>query len=317
MVGIKDIAKKAGVSISTVSYALNGSPKVTDATRQRIVAIADELNYIPNMAARTLKTQKTKIVGIYLANYSGVFYGELLHGLTDTLLAKGYELIVCSGMKAHRFLPERMIDGAIILDMGFSTEELLEYADRGHKIIVLDREVEHPNVRQVLLDNKAGATLAVDYLKTGFTGKFYIVTGPTNTYDSEERLRAALSELERFRDEEVIVIPGDFSKATGEKAAQQIEEEWAGEPVAVFALNDEMAIGMYNYFAKTQLVIGRDVKVIGFDNTEVGQYLHPRLATIEYSKYKWGAVAAEKLLKLLEDEMVEDEIIYTSLIPSN
>ncbi|MBC1800652.1 LacI family DNA-binding transcriptional regulator [Listeria booriae] len=317
MVGIKDIAKKAGVSISTVSYALNGSPKVTDATRKRIVAIADELNYIPNMAARTLKTRETKIVGIYLANYSGIFYGQLLHGLTDTLLSKGYELIVCSGKKAHRFLPERMIDGAIILDMDFATDELLGYAERGHKIVVLDREIAHPNIRQVLLDNKAGATLAIDYLKTGFSGRFYLVTGPENTYDSEERLKAALSELERFRDEEVIVIPGDFSKATGEKAAQQIEQEWDGRPVAVFALNDEMAIGMYNYFAKTKLQIGRDVKLVGFDNTEVGQYLQPRLATIEYSKYKWGAVAAEKLLKLLEGEQVADEIIYTSLIPSN
>ncbi|MBC2188266.1 LacI family DNA-binding transcriptional regulator [Listeria booriae] len=317
MVGIKDIAKKAGVSISTVSYALNGSPKVTDATRKRIVAIADELNYIPNMAARTLKTRETKIVGIYLANYSGIFYGQLLHGLTDTLLSKGYELIVCSGKKAHRFLPERMIDGAIILDMGFATDELLGYAERGHKIVVLDREIAHPNIRQVLLDNKAGATLAIDYLKTGFSGRFYLVTGPENTYDSEERLKAALSELERFRDEEVIVIPGDFSKATGEKAAQQIEQEWDGKPVAVFALNDEMAIGMYNYFAKTKLQIGRDVKLVGFDNTEVGQYLQPRLATIEYSKYKWGAVAAEKLLKLLEGEQVADEIIYTSLIPGN
>ncbi|MBC2257947.1 LacI family DNA-binding transcriptional regulator [Listeria booriae] len=317
MVGIKDIAKKAGVSISTVSYALNGSPKVTDATRKRIVAIADELNYIPNMAARTLKTRETKIVGIYLANYSGIFYGQLLHGLTDTLLSKGYELIVCSGKKAHRFLPERMIDGAIILDMGFATDELLGYAERGHKIVVLDREIAHPNIRQVLLDNKAGATLAIDYLKTGFSGRFYLVTGPENTYDSEERLKASLSELERFRDEEVIVIPGDFSKATGEKAAQQIEQEWDGKPVAVFALNDEMAIGMYNYFAKTKLQIGRDVKLVGFDNTEVGQYLQPRLATIEYSKYKWGAVAAEKLLKLLEGEQVADEIIYTSLIPSN
>ncbi|MBC1615969.1 LacI family transcriptional regulator [Listeria booriae] len=317
MVGIKDIAKKAGVSISTVSYALNGSPKVTDATRKRIVAIADELNYIPNMAARTLKTRETKIVGIYLANYSGIFYGQLLHGLTDTLLSKGYELIVCSGKKAHRFLPERMIDGAIILDMGFATDELLGYAERGHKIVVLDREIAHSNIRQVLLDNKAGATLAIDYLKTGFSGRFYLVTGPENTYDSEERLKAALSELERFRDEEVIVIPGDFSKATGEKAAQQIEQEWDGKPVAVFALNDEMAIGMYNYFAKTKLQIGRDVKLVGFDNTEVGQYLQPRLATIEYSKYKWGAVAAEKLLKLLEGEQVADEIIYTSLIPSN
>lgn len=81
MVGIKDIAKKAGVSISTVSYALNGSPKVTEETRARIQAIARDLNYVPNMAARTLKRRQTNIIGVYLADYAGSFYGELLDGI--------------------------------------------------------------------------------------------------------------------------------------------------------------------------------------------------------------------------------------------
>ncbi|EHL2570966.1 LacI family DNA-binding transcriptional regulator, partial [Listeria monocytogenes] len=154
MVGIKDIAKKAGVSISTVSYALNGSPKVTEKTRKRIMTIANELNYIPNMAARTLKTRETKIIGVYLTNYGGIFYGTLLEGLTQTLYKHGYELIACSGTKTHRFLPEKMIDGAIILDANFPSSEIINYANRGHKLVVLDRELTHENVSQVLLDNK-------------------------------------------------------------------------------------------------------------------------------------------------------------------
>ena len=89
-----------------------------------------------------LKKQETKIIGVFLTNYSGAFYGQLLNGMQEALSMKGYELIVCTGKESHRFLPERMIDGAIILDATFSSEELINYAKRGHKIIVLDREIE-------------------------------------------------------------------------------------------------------------------------------------------------------------------------------
>ncbi|WP_239253785.1 LacI family DNA-binding transcriptional regulator [Listeria ilorinensis] len=314
MVGIKEIAKKAGVSISTVSYALNGSSKVTEKTRNKIIAVAEELNYTPNMAARSLKRRETNIIGIYLTDYSGAFYGEMLNGVTQTLVANGYELIVCSGAQSHRFLPERMIDGAIILDYSFSTEEILEYANRGHKMVVLDREIEHPNIRTVLLDNQAGSILAVDHLRHGFKGDFYLVTGPKGTYDSDERLKAAQSELSRFKDQNVYVIQGDFSKEAGRAAAERITREWKHQ-VAVFAMNDETAIGMYDYFKHTELVIGRDVRIVGFDNIEIVKYLDPKLTTIGYSKYRRGAVAAENLIHLLKGEEVHRrDMIYTTLI---
>lgn len=315
MVGIKDIAKKAGVSISTVSYALNNSSKVTEKTRAKIMAIANDLNYIPNMAARTLKTRETKIIGVYLTSYGGVFYSELLDGLTNSLYKHGYELIACSGKKSHRFLPEKMIDGAIILDATFPTEEILNYADRGHKLVVLDREITHENIGQVLLDNRAGSTLAIDYLSTNFSGDFYIVTGPDDSYDAMIRLQTAKGELARFGDKEVHIIEGDFSEASGELAAKKIEKEWE-KPVSVFALNDNMAIGMYRHFQQTNLKIGEDIRIVGFDNTPISEYLNPRLSTIEYSKYKWGALAAEQLVKLLEGKEATNEIIYTTLITS-
>ena len=143
MVGIKDIAKTAGVSISTVSYALNGSNKVTEETRQRIEQIAAELNYVPNMAARTLKRQQTNIIAVYISDYGGSFYSELMEGIKQGLNAFDYEIIVCSGQKSHLFLPERMVDGGIILDWTFKNEEIINFADRGHPIVVLDREIEN------------------------------------------------------------------------------------------------------------------------------------------------------------------------------
>lgn len=313
MVSIKDIAKQAGVSISTVSYALNGSPKVTEETSNRILAVAKELNYVPNAAARNLKKRETKIIGAFLTDFEGAFYGELLQGMKEVLNKKGYDLIVCSGSQSHRLLPERMIDGAIVLDAFFNSEELLQYADRGHKLVVLDRELSHPNVNQVLLDNKAGATFAIEYLMESGYRKIYIVCGPEDAFDSNQRLQAARQAVERNGQVECIELKGNFTKASGEEAARLIVAEYT-EPVGVFCLNDEMAIGFYNVVNESPYQIGENINLVGFDNNEISQYVQPRLASIDYSKRKWGAVAAEQLIKLIEEESVEDERIYVTLV---
>lgn len=313
MVSIKDIAKKAGVSISTVSYALNGSSKVTDETSAKILAIARELNYVPNAAARTLKKRESKIVGVFLTDFKGDVYGELLDGMKEVCNAQGYDLIVCSGKQSHRMLPERMIDGAIILDQTFSSEELIQYADRNHRIVVLDRELDHPNINQVLLDNKAGATLATEYLVERGHKKIYVVTGPDGSYDSNQRMKAVKLVANRAEDVEWIEIPGNFKKSGGERAAEQIIQEYT-EPAAVFCLNDDMAIGLCDRLADTEYRIGEHIHVIGFDNIELTRYMQPRLATIDYSKQKWGALASEQLIKIISGEKVEHERIYVTLV---
>jgi DNA-binding LacI/PurR family transcriptional regulator len=314
MVGIRDIAQQAGVSISTVSYALNGSSKITEETRQRILKIADELNYIPNMAGRALKRKQTNIIGIYFTDYGGYFYGQILEGVGSTLKKHGYELIVCSGKKSHLFLPEKLIDGAIILDVTYKSEEIFRYANRGHNIVVMDRELDHQNVSQVLLDNIGGATLAIDYLVQKEINKVYVVSGPDIAYDSRIRLETAMDELERYDHIESIVLRGEFSKESGMQAAKAIVQEWNGEPVGVFALNDGMAIGMYDMLKDSPLQIGKDIKIIGFDNDEISSYITPALSTFEYSKFKWGAVAAEKIVQLLEGKKVKNDLIYTTLL---
>ncbi|PQD30864.1 LacI family DNA-binding transcriptional regulator [Enterococcus faecalis] len=313
MVGIKDIAKKAGVSISTVSYALNGSSKVTEETRTRIQAIAEELNYVPNMAARTLKRRQTNIIGVYLADYGGSFYGELLEGIKKGLALFDYEMIVCSGKKSHLFIPEKMVDGAIILDWTFPTKEIEKFAERGHSIAVLDRTTEHRNIRQVLLDNRGGATQAIEQFVNVGSKKVLLLSGPEKGYDSQERLAVSTRELTRFGIPYEI-IQGDFTEPSGYAAAKKILSQPQTEPVDVFAFNDEMAIGVYKYVAETNYQMGKDIRMIGFDNSELGAFVQPRLATIAYSKHRWGMVAAEKIIHLMRGEAAESEHIYTRFI---
>lgn len=314
MVGIKDIAKEAHVSISTVSYALNGSTKVTEETRARIVKIADDLNYIPNRAGRNLRKKETNIIGVYLATYGGTFYGDLLEGIMGTAKENNYDMIVCSGGRSHLFLPERMIDGAIILDAGFSDNELIDYADRGHKIVVMDRKIEHENIRRILVDNRLGAETAIEALLEKPVSLVYLITGPPDSFDSRERLEAAIEKLTE-NDQSYEVIEGDFSEASGQKIGKMIHEKWT-ETVAVFSFNDEMAIGMYNYFKNTELKIGKDIRVIGFDNLLVSNYMEPRLASIAYSKHKWGSIAAQSLIDLIKEEPVENKVLKTTLVKS-
>ncbi|QTH46321.1 LacI family DNA-binding transcriptional regulator [Cohnella sp. LGH] len=314
MASIKDIAKQAGVSISTVSYALNGSDKVTKETAAKILQIAEELHYFPHAAARLLKKRQSNLIGIFLTDFSGNFYGDLLQGVKEYLSGKGYDLLVCSGEKSRRLIPERMIDGAMVLDVTFSDKELLRYAGKGHKTVVLDRELAHPNVNQVLLDNKAGATLAMEYLLEQGHDKIYAVTGPVGSYDANQRLRAVRQVAERAPHARVVELPGNFSRASGEAAARTISEDY-DRPVAVFCLNDEMAVGAYRYFTThTDLKIGKHIHLIGFDNIELAQFARPRLATIDYSMRKWGAIASEQLLKMIAGQPVEAERIYVSLI---
>lgn len=314
MVGIKDIAKAANVSISTVSYALNGSSKVTEKTRAKIVKIAEELNYIPNRAGRNLRKKETQIIGVYLATYGGTFYGDLLEGIMSTAKENNYDMIVCSGDRSRLFLPERMIDGAIILDTGFPDDELIDYADRGHKIVVMDRKIDHENIRRVLVDNRHGAKMAIEALVKKPDSLVYLITGPPDSFDSHERLEAAVEKLAESN-QPYEIIEGDFSEVSGQRIGEIIHNKWT-EKVSVFSFNDEMAIGMYNYFKKTNLKIGKDIRLIGFDNLLVSKYMIPRLASIAYSKHKWGSIAAQSLINLIKEESVENQVLKTTLVKS-
>lgn len=314
MAGIKEIAEKAGVSISTVSYALNNSDKITKETRARILKIADELHYTPNLAGRSLKKQKTKVVEMYVPDFGGYFYSHLLAGVAEVLKNNGYELIVASGGKQSRaFISQGLVDGAIILDPTFPNDLIKELAEEGNKLVLMDRKLELPLVSHVLLDNEKGAKEAVDALIETGTEVFAILTGPSTSYDGKKRLEAALAEFQLKDSQTVVVIPCDFTIEGGEKAAAKIAK-MKSRDIGVFALNDEMAFGLYRGLKQYKLVPGRDVKVVGYDNDLLGQYLTPQLATVDYSKHQWGKKTAEVLLEMIENDVTRNEIVTTKLI---
>lgn len=301
MVGIKDIAKQAGVAISTVSYALNGSPQVSEKTRQRVFEIAEELGYVPNLAGQNLRKKQTHIIGVYLTNYQGTFYSEVLEGMLVTAKEKGYDLITCSGNRSRLFLPQGLIDGALVLDTYYPDKEIIDYAERGKPIVVMDRKIEHPLVRQVLLDNQVGSELAVKSLLKEHCNEIIVMTGPKDNFDSIERLKAA-EELLKQAGMKYSILEGNFTEKSGFEAMSQLVAGAPQFPIGVFSLNDEMALGAYSYLQRTVYQLGEEVFLVGFDGIQTTRFTSPTIATISFTERDWGRIAVETLIKLLDGE---------------
>ncbi|WP_225743679.1 LacI family DNA-binding transcriptional regulator [Marinilactibacillus sp. Marseille-P9653] len=314
MTGIKEIAKRANVSISTVSYALNNSPRVSEKTKQRILTIAKEMNYIPNRAGQNLRRKQTEIIGVHLSSYSGSFYGELLDGIQHMAKELGFDIIACSGEKSRLFLPQGMIDGIIVLDQFYPDEQLLEYAESGHEIVVLDRQLEHDHIRNVLLDNKEGIKQAVQSLAASPVETIDIINGPQGNFDSYERLETATQEISKLG-KKFRIYKGWFTEESGYVAAREIAREvQPGSPVEILALNDEMGIGAYNYFKKTDYFKQTQINITGFDDLMVSRYLDPRMNSVSYSKREWGAVSMNTLYKMLNGQESKDSLISTKFL---
>lgn len=315
MVKIRDIADRAGVSISTVSYALNGNSKVTEETRSRILAIAKEMKYTPNLAGRALKKQKTNIIGLYVSDFGGEFYSHVIDGVVSVLKKNDYELIVgTGGSRSRAFIPQKFVDGAIILDVAFPTELISDYADAGNRLVIMDREINHKNVCRVMLNNIEGSEKAINALESVGVKHYIVVTGPTDSYDSQVRLKTAITQVEKKSDQSILVIPSDFTIHGGKKAAETIFNMGLTD-VGIFALNDELAVGLYEGFSEHEVEVGKDLHIIGFDNDLLGTYLRPGLTTIDYSKHQWGERAAETLIAMINgDETKKDQFIQTRVI---
>ncbi|WEV57049.1 LacI family DNA-binding transcriptional regulator [Ligilactobacillus acidipiscis] len=315
MTGIQDIAKKAGVSVSTVSYALNGSSKVTEKTRARILKIAREFNYSPNLAGRALKNQKSNIIGLYISDFGGYFYNNMLDGVNQVLRENHYETLVATGgTHTRELITQGLVDGAIVLDPTFPDEVITQYASQGKPIVVMDRKLTGPNIHQVLLDNETGAAQAISSLYETQIDYFILVTGPNDSHDSNERMQAALNAIKKFGDKQVVIVPSDFTIEGGRKAAETISKMTL-DSVGIFALNDETAVGLIDELPKFGVELPKDVKIIGFDNDILGSYLQPQLTTIDYSKHHWGQVAAQTLLEMIKNkDNAADHLVRTHIV---
>jgi LacI family transcriptional regulator len=241
MTTLKDVAKHAGVSVTTVSYVLNDVGNISDDTRKRVLNAARELNYHPNAFARNLKKRKTHTIGVFITRFGGSFYEEILEGIHEAVLETEYELLVCPESRTNRrIFTHRQVDGAIVFDSKIENETVIKLASKKFPIVVLDRLLQSDYLLPLLLDNQRGTKEAFYHLYNQGARRIAFVSGALDSFDNADREKAFLEEAGKNN---VVVrcYSGNFTEVSGYKAAQMIIE--TGDlPEAVFCANDQMAI---------------------------------------------------------------------------
>lgn len=299
MTTIRDVAKRAGVSVTTASYVLNNTGNISAATRLRVMEAAEELNYHPNAFARHLKKVKTRTIGVFISRFGGSFYEEILEGIHDVILNTDYELIVSPETRSpRRLLHYRQVDGAIVFDSKIPDVSVLKLASRRFPIVVLDRLLQNDFILPLLLDNSQGVREAFQHLYGQGARRIAFVAGAPSI-DNTERMETFLAEAKQHG----LTVPlyqGNFTEGSGYEAAQTIFQ--SGElPQAVFCANDQMAIGFLRAMHERGLRAPQDIAVVGFDDIPIARYMQPSLSTVGASRFEWGAAATRQLLDFLEN----------------
>ncbi len=301
MTTIKDVARRAKVSVTSASYALNGNGTIAAATRKRVLAAAEELNYHPNAFARNLKKRKTHTLGVFITRFDGSFYEEILDGIHNAVLKTDYELIVCPESRTVRkILTQRQVDGAIVFDSKVESGTLTKLASKRFPIVVLDRCLDVDYLFPVLLDNQQGTREAFQHLYAQGARKLAFVSGASDSLDNMERMKAFLGEAQEHH-VAVRTYDGNFTEASGHEVARAIIA--AGDlPEAVFCANDQMAIGFIKAMQENHLRAPDDIAVVGFDDILISRYMRPTLSTVGASRFVWGSMAAVQLIAFLDQE---------------
>jgi len=299
---LRDVAKHAGVSITTASYVLNDTGNIGDETRKRVLAAAETLNYHPNAFARNLKKRKTHTIGVFISRFGGLFYEEVLDGIHNVILQTDYELLVCPESRSpRRMLLHRQVDGAIVFDSKIPNESILKLASEHFPIVVLDRLLDTDCVLSLLLDNAQGVRQAFDHLYAQGMRKLAFVAGAPDSIDNAERMDTFLAQA-RQHQLSVDHYQGNFTEQSGYDVAQGIIRTQA-LPHAVFCANDQMAIGFLRAMDENGLNAPHDIAVIGFDDIPITRYMHPSVSTIGTSRVEWGATATQRLIDFLENDV--------------
>ncbi|MGB9627084.1 MAG: LacI family DNA-binding transcriptional regulator [Thermodesulfobacteriota bacterium] len=316
-VTIKDIARLAKVSHTTVSRALNDKSRIHPQTKEKILSIARELNYQPNFFARSLVTKRTKILGLVITTIANPFYTELAQGIETTARSLGYNIILCSSdseLSTEKqyidMLRSKGVDGIIFTSAHIGDPNIIELAEEGFPMILVNRRTYHPTVKDkvdyVGVDNIWGGYLAVEHLIRLGHEKIGIIGGSSESSVGFERLEGGKRALTTYGLEvrEDYFVEGNFLKESGYKGGKRFLR-MDKPPTAIFATNDYMALGTFQAIAEEGIRIPEEIALVGFNDIEFASMRGIELTTIGQKKFEMGEVAVKKLVERIEGGKTE------------
>jgi len=316
-VTIRDVAEAAGVSISTVSRVLNNKVDVAPETSRNVQTVIEKLGYTSSLAARSLRSRKTNVIGLVLFDIVDPFSVQVLRGIDRAIRELDYDLIVyTSGVFRAKQISDRERRNVSLLDSSI-TDGIIIVAPSADTfqtvspIVVIDPNHENPDYPAVIAQNCEAALTAMKYLTSLGHQRIGFIGG-------RPELQSAIQRMQGYRDglcqaglpfDPDLVQVGDYYKETGYLCAQRLIK-LPDPPTAIFAANDQSAFGVYQAAQEAGLRIPGDLSVVGFDNIPESAFVTPALTTVDQSIEQMGFLATGLLVRLLSDEELENRI-YT------
>ena len=304
---IKDVAREAGVSIATVSNALNGSDVVQPKTREHVLEVTKRLNYIPNVNGRQLRAAQTHNIGLFVTSMTGSYYGDMADAIHYLCQKYGYELqvfIVTEDKSPVPRLQSQGIDGAIIMFGGLADSDKKQLMKTTIPIVFMDQEVAGKNISSVIYESFEHGRMAAEYLLGLGHRDLMHIFGVSHNYDSIQRLNgfeAALKEAGvPLRKENI--LSGRFERAAAYRSMHRYLQEGYKLPDAVFAANDLSALGCMEALKEYGIRVPEDISVIGCDDNILASYVTPGLTTIRTHMEELGVEAAKEVFRLIAEK---------------
>jgi len=313
LVTIKDVAKRAGVSVMTVSRVINGSKNVSESTRKKVLKAIEELGYVPNSVARSLVLKKTSTIGLVISDITNPFFTTIARGVEDTAISEHYTVIICSTdenpekeLMYVEVLAKSKVDGVIYASASGKKAPLKSLFLKNIPIVLIDRTIEGVNDLDIVRgDSVYGAYLLTKHLIELGHKRIGIVVGSTfisTARDRVEGYKKALNEAKIPIDDSLIKISerSKFSKEDGYRLTKELLEI-KDPPTAVFGGNNLMAIGAMLAIKEKGLEIPDDISLVSFDDIESLSEVYPFLTVVKQPAYTMGVLAAELLIRRIEN----------------
>ncbi len=316
---IRDVARRAQVSVASVSRVLNGLDNVSEETRARVAAAVKELGYVPHAGARSLSRARAQAIGVVLPDLHGEFFSEIVRGMDRQASERGY-LMLLSNLHASRDQAASAlramrgrVDGLLVMAPHLSNEELAAAVPHGFPVVLMNSRGDGDSASSIRLDNAAGVRAIAEHLLGIGRRRIVHIAGPAGNIDAQERCDALRTILGQHPEAQLEVVEGDFSEESGEAETAALIR--AGRRFdALFAANDNMAIGALQALRSAGVAVPQDVAVAGFDDIPLARHLG--LTTVRVRISELGERAFARVIDIVEgrDSGPDDELHKPELV---